>query len=227
MRRDNHREGKGQQPIRVMIVDDHGIVRLGLKSLLLSIPDISIVGEASDGSQCMELIPAAKPDIVLMDVRLPGKSGIEVCHDITASFPDIKVIILTSYDRKEYVQEAASAGARGYILKEIKTDKLVDALTRVMQGEVVYDAVLTNSILADLNHLASEREQLKTLTQAEIQVLQLLSVGKTNKEIANHMFLSEKTIRNYVSNVLNKLDLNNRTEAAAFAYRHHLDNEGV
>jgi DNA-binding NarL/FixJ family response regulator len=209
---------------RILLVDDHEVVRLGLKSLLERHPQFDVVGEASSAREAMEIINTTHPDVVVMDIRLPGTSGIEACEEITGRFPETKVIMLTSYAEDEMLFSAIRAGASGYILKQIGGEDLVRALEAVARGEAMLDPIVTQRVFQEVRRAVKEEEAsaFAHLSQQEKHVLLLVSEGKTNREIAKALFLGEGTVRNYVSSILSKLGVNNRAEAAAYAVQHNL-----
>jgi DNA-binding NarL/FixJ family response regulator len=210
---------------RVLIVDDHEVVRLGLRTLLNGHEDIIVVDEAAGADEAVRKTQQHNPDIIIMDIRMPGKNGIEACREILAYNPDMQVIMLTSYAEDEMLFDAISAGAVGYVLKQGGGDDLVRAIRRVGQGDALLDPAITQRVLARVR-LATRQEQAAAfgdLTEQELRVLGLVSEGRTNKEIARALFLGEGTVRNYVSSILSKLGLTNRAEAAAYAVRHNLD----
>jgi two-component system response regulator DevR len=209
---------------RILLVDDHEVVRLGLKALLERHPQFDVVGEASSAREAMEIVNNAHPDVVVMDIRLPGTSGIEVCEEITGRYPEIKVIMLTSYAEDEMLFSAIRAGASGYILKQIGGEDLVKALEAVGRGEAMLDPTVTQRVFQEVRRAVKEEEAsaFAHLSQQEKHVLLLVSEGKTNREIAKSLFLGEGTVRNYVSSILSKLGVNNRAEAAAYAVGHNL-----
>jgi len=209
---------------RIVIVDDHEVVRLGLRSLLDRHPDFEVVAEASNGREAIEKVDTHKPDVVVLDIRLPGMSGVEVCQQITARHPDIHVIMLTSYAEDEMLFAAIRAGAAGYVLKQIGGDDLTRAIEAVGRGEALLDPSLTQRVFEEVRKAQREEEAsaFAELTNQEMQVLQLVSEGRTNREIAEALYLGEGTVRNYVSNILGKLGVANRAEAAAYAVQHNL-----
>jgi DNA-binding NarL/FixJ family response regulator len=209
---------------RILLVDDHEVVRLGLKSLLERHPQFDVVGEASSAREAMEIVNNSHPDVVVMDIRLPGTSGIEACEEITGRYPEIKVIMLTSYAEDEMLFSAIRAGASGYILKQIGGEDLVRALEAVGRGEAMLDPTVTQRVFQEVRRAVKEEEAsaFAHLSQQEKHVLLLVSEGKTNREIAKALFLGEGTVRNYVSSILSKLSVNNRAEAAAYAVGHNL-----
>jgi two-component system response regulator DevR len=209
---------------RILIVDDHEVVRLGLRSLLDRHPDFEVVAEASNGREAIEKVDTYQPTVVVLDIRLPGMSGVEVCQQITEAHPEIKVIMLTSYAEDEMLFAAIRAGAAGYVLKQIGGDDLVRAIEAVGRGEALLDPSLTQRVFEEVRKAQREEEAsaFAELTNQEMQVLQLVSEGKTNREIAEALYLGEGTVRNYVSNILGKLGVANRAEAAAYAVQHNL-----
>jgi len=209
---------------RILLVDDHEIVRLGLKALLERQPHFEVVAEASTAREAVEKVEAFSPDVVVMDIRLPGGSGIEACEEIVERFPNSKVIMLTSYAEDEMLFQAIRAGAAGYVLKQIGGDDLVRAIEAVSRGEAMLDPAVTQRIFQEVRKAAKEEEAsaFSALTQQEKHVLLLVSEGKTNREIAKALFLGEGTVRNYVSSILSKLGVSNRAEAAAYAVEHNL-----
>lgn len=212
--------------MRIILVDDHEIVRLGLRTLLARYGQFEIVAEASDAPEALEMVALHRPDVVVMDIRLPGKNGVEATQEITELFPDVKVIMLTSYTDEDVLFDAIAAGASGYVLKQIGSDDLVKALERVGRGESLLDPAVTQKVFQRVRQSARKAEDAAfgALTDQEIHILALITEGMTNKEIAGRVFLSEKTVRNYVSSILAKLDLQSRAEAAAYAVRHHIAN---
>lgn len=209
---------------RILLVDDHEVVRLGLKSLLEHHPQFEVVGEAANAREAVEQVNRTHPDVVVMDIRLPGTSGIEACQEITITFPDTRVIMLTSYAEDEMLFSAIRAGASGYVLKQIGGEDLVRALEAIGRGEALIDTMLTQKVFEKVRQ-ADEKEKASAfvnLSQQEKHVLLLVSEGKTNREIAKSLFLGEGTVRNYVSSILDKLEVSNRAEAAAYAVQHNL-----
>jgi DNA-binding NarL/FixJ family response regulator len=209
---------------RILLVDDHEVVRLGLKALLEHHAQFTVVGEASTAKEAMEQVARLRPDIVLMDIRLPGASGIEACEEVVKSYPDTRVVMLTSYAEDEMLFSAIRAGASGYILKQIGGDDLIRALEAVGRGEAMLDPLVTQRVFKEVQRAVKEEEAsaFANLSQQERHVLMLVSEGKTNREIAKALFLGEGTVRNYVSSILSKLGVSNRAEAAAFAVEHNL-----
>lgn len=210
--------------LKIVIVDDHEVVRLGLRTLLERHPDFRIVGEAANAKEAVQKTLLLHPDVVVMDIRLPGGSGIEACRKIVEQVPEAKVIMLTSYAEDEMLFDAISAGASGYVLKQIGSDELIRAIETVGRGEALLDPALTQRVFARVREAArKEREEaFAELTEQELRVLAHIAEGKTNREIADALFLGEGTVRNYVSSILKKLGLTNRAEAAAYAVEHNL-----
>jgi DNA-binding NarL/FixJ family response regulator len=209
---------------RILLVDDHEVVRLGLKALLDRHPNFEVIGEAGSAREALEQVANLQPNVVVMDIRLPGTSGIEACEEIVQRFPDTKVIMLTSYAEDEMLFSAIRAGASGYILKQIGGEDLVRALDAVGRGEALLDPAVTQRVFQEVRKAVKEEEAsaFSHLSQQEKHVLLLVSEGKTNREIAKALFLGEGTVRNYVSSILSKLGVNNRAEAAAYAVEHNL-----
>jgi two-component system, NarL family, response regulator DevR len=209
---------------RILLVDDHEVVRLGLRSLLERHPQFDIIGEASSAREALEQVANNHPDVVVMDIRLPGTSGIEACEEITNRFPETRVLMLTSYAEDEMLFSAIRAGASGYVLKQIGGDELVRALEAVARGEALLDPAVTQRVFQEVRRAVKEEEAsaFAHLSQQEKHVLLLVSEGKTNREIAKSLFLGEGTVRNYVSSILSKLGVSNRAEAAAYAVEHNL-----
>ncbi|HEY5984280.1 MAG TPA: response regulator transcription factor [Anaerolineales bacterium] len=209
---------------KLLLVDDHEVVRLGLKSLLERHPQFEVVGEAGSAREALEQVAALKPDVVLMDIRLPGTSGIEACEEIVNKYPATRVIMLTSYAEDEMLFSAIRAGASGYILKQIGSTDLIKAIESVSRGEALLDPAVTQRVFQEVRRAVKEEEAsaFAHLSQQEKHVLLLVSEGKTNREIAKSLFLGEGTVRNYVSSILSKLGVNNRAEAAAYAVEHSL-----
>jgi DNA-binding NarL/FixJ family response regulator len=210
--------------LRILLVDDHEVVRLGLKSLIERHPGLEVVAEASAANEAVETAVKLKPDIVLMDIRLVGSSGIEACKQITEQLPQTKVIMLTSYAEDEMLFSAIRAGAVGYVLKQIGSADLVRTIEAAARGEATLDPTLTQRVFSEVRRSVQKEEMaaFNDLTPQEMQTLALVAEGRTNREIADALFLSEGTVRNYVSSILAKLRVSNRAEAAAYAVQHHL-----
>jgi two-component system response regulator DevR len=206
----------GDAAIRVFLLDDHEIVRRGLADLLETEPGITVVGEAGTAAEALNRIPAARPDVAVLDARLPDGSGIDVCRDIRSSMPAVRCVILTSYDDNDAVFAAVMAGAAGYLLKEIRGSSLVDAIRQVAAGKSLLDPSVTERLLARLRDGEPTDERLASLTDREREVLGLITEGMTNRQIGERLFLAEKTVKNYVSGLLAKLGMERRTQAAVF-----------
>jgi two-component system, NarL family, response regulator DevR len=210
--------------LRLLLVDDHEVVRLGLKALLQRYPQFEVAGEAGTAKDAIDLASKIKPNVVLMDIRLPGASGIEACEEITKADPIIKVIILTSYAEDEMLFSAIRAGASGYVLKQIGGEDLVKAIESVGRGEAMLDPSVTQRVFQEVRRAVKDEEAsaFANLSQQEKHVLMSVSEGRTNREIAKALYLGEGTVRNYVSSILSKLGVSNRAEAAAYAVEHNL-----
>jgi DNA-binding NarL/FixJ family response regulator len=210
-------------PIRVFLLDDHELVRRGIRDLLWAHDDLTVVGEASTAEEALREIPATDPDVAILDVRLrdgPAEmSGIEVCREIRSADPSVACIMLTSFADDEAVLAAVMAGASGYVLKQIHGVDLVNAVRRVAGGESLLDPGLAAKVLERFRQQASKPDPLAGLTPQERRILDYIAEGKTNRQIGAEMFLAEKTVKNYVSNLLSKLGMQRRSQAAAFAAR--------
>jgi len=205
--------------IRVFLLDDHEVVRRGLRELLEDAGDLEVVGEASTAAEALQRIPATRPDVAVLDVRLPDGDGVEVCREIRSSMDDVACLMLTSYTDDEALFEAIMAGAAGYVLKQIRGNELVEAIRTVASGQSLLDPVATARVLERLREGEVTDEKVASLTDQERKLLDLLAEGLTNREIAARMFLAEKTVKNYVSNLLTKMGMARRTEAAVYAAR--------
>lgn len=205
--------------IRVYLLDDHEVVRQGLRTLLEGAGDIEVVGESGSAVEATRRIPALRPDVAVLDGRLKDGTGIEVCREIRSQDPGIHALVLTSYDDDEALFSAIMAGASGYVLKEIKGTDLIDAVRQVAAGNSLIDPGLTARVLERLRHPTTPAPQLAGLTRQELTLLGLITEGLTNRQIGEQMFLAEKTVKNYVSNILAKLGLESRTQAAVMASR--------
>lgn len=213
------------QRIRILLVDDHAVVRLGLRALLESEQDMDVVGEAGNAQEAVRLASQLQPHIILLDIRLPDRSGIEVCREIRLRHPQIQVLMLTSYIEEELLTEAIAAGASGYILKQLSTDDLLHAIRTVRQGDAVLDPKVTKRLLEQVQRTQREmgNSAFHDLSPRELQILALVAQGKSNTDIAKDLMLSPITVRNHVSAILGKLQLSNRIEAAIFAVQHHIE----
>lgn len=212
------------QMLRLLIVDDHEVVRIGMRALLERHPTFTVVGEASTEEEAVAMAEELRPDIVLMDIRLAGGSGIEACQQIKERLPNTKVIMLTSFAEDELLFAAIRAGATGYLLKQIAGGEVIRAIEAAARGESMLDPMLTQRVFFEVRRSIKKEEAqaFQDLTSQERQVLLLIAEGRTNREIATDLYLSEGTVRNYVSSILSKLGVSNRAEAAAYAIKHHL-----
>jgi DNA-binding NarL/FixJ family response regulator len=210
--------------LRLLLVDDHEVVRVGMRALLERQPNYTVVGEAATEDEALAQALEHVPDIILMDIRLAGGSGIEACQKVKDVLPETKVIMLTSFAEDELLFAAIRAGASGYLLKQVGAGELIRAIDMASRGESMLDPSLTQRVFYEVRRSIQKEEAIafQDLTSQERQVLQLIAEGKTNREIASDLFLSEGTVRNYVSSILSKLNVSNRAEAAAYAIKHHL-----
>ena len=213
-----------ERRLRLLVVDDHEVVRQGLVALLARRSEFEIVAQAGSVAESIALAALHEPDLVIMDVRLPDGSGVEACREIRAARPETRVVMLTSYPDEEAVLSAIIAGASGYLLKQIRGRDLISALESVGRGESLLDPAVTEKVLERVRQMAGGGavDELAGLTTQERKILLLVADGMTNKEIAAEVFLSDKTVKNYVSSILSKLDLQRRTQAAAFVAKRHL-----
>jgi two-component system, NarL family, response regulator DevR len=202
---------------RVFLLDDHEVVRRGLRELFESEEDLTVVGEAATAQEALARVPASRPDVAVLDVRLPDGDGVEVCRDLRSAMPELKCLMLTSYADDEALFSAILAGASGYVLKQIRGSDLVSAVRRVAAGESLLDPALTRQVMERLRGESVEDERLARLTAQERNILELIADGKTNRQIADDLYLAEKTVKNYVSNLLSKMGFARRTEAAVYA----------
>jgi DNA-binding NarL/FixJ family response regulator len=205
--------------LRVLLVDDHEVVRQGLRALLESNETIDVVGEAGTAADAVRRVGYDGPDVVVMDVRLPDGSGVDACREIRSRWPDIRVLMLTSYADEEALVAAIMAGAAGYVLKRINSEELVRSVQRVGRGESLLDPEMTERLFRKIRGEAEEDPLLARLSPQERKILDLIAAGMNNREIAEELYLAEKTVKNYVSNLLGKLEMKRRSEAAAYAAR--------
>ena len=215
--------------IRVLVCDDQWIVCEGLEAILNADPDIDVVGIAHDGAEALELIPQLNPDVVLMDLKMPGMNGVRATHHITQNFPHVKVLVLTTYGADEWVLDAIRSGAAGYLLKGTPRDALIAAVKGTAAGETHVDPAVAGQLFHQIAHAPApppSQAIVDALSQRELDVLRLLARGLTNPEIAQRLFLSEGTVRNYVSAILTKLEVADRTQAAVLALRYGLADLG-
>ncbi|MFZ6003009.1 MAG: response regulator [Actinomycetota bacterium] len=203
---------------RVFLLDDHEVVRRGVRELIEAEDDMAVVGEAGTAEEATGRIPATSPNVAVLDVRLPDGDGIEVCRDIRSKHPEIACIMLTSFADDEAVYAAIMAGAAGYVLKQVRGSDLIDAIRRVAAGESLLDPQVTTRLLERLRHQGAD-DELAVLSEQERKILDLIAEGLTNRQIGERMYLAEKTVKNYVSNLLSKLGMSRRTEAAVYAAR--------
>jgi two-component system, NarL family, response regulator DevR len=207
----------GAMSIRVFLLDDHDLVREGVRSLLEAGGDIEVVGEAATAQEALTRIPLAKPDVAILDVRLEDGSGIEVCRDIRSLMPDLICLMLTSYADDEALYASVMAGAAGYILKQVKARDLIEDVKKVAGGSSLIDPRAVARVVERLSNPPKTNPQLRALSPQEARILDLVAEGQTNRQIGEAMFLSEKTVKNYMSSLLAKLKMNSRTEAAIYA----------
>jgi len=208
--------------IRVFLLDDHEVVRRGVRDLLESEGDVVVVGEASTAAEAMARVPAVRPDVAVLDVRLPDGDGVSVCRDLRSQFPDLACLMLTSFADDEALFDSILAGASGYVLKQVRGADILGAVRTVAAGGSLLDPGTTARVMQRLRDQATATDPLAGLSEQERKVLELIGEGLTNRQIGERMFLAEKTVKNYVSNVLAKLGMERRTQAAAFVAR--LDN---
>lgn len=210
--------------IRIIVADDHSVVRAGLKALLERQGHFRVIGEAGTGEEAIQIAQELKPDVAVLDIRMPGISGIEACRKITETVSSCKVIMLTSYAEDELLMAAIQAGAAGYVLKRIGDNELVQAVERVSRGEGMLDPAMTASVFSEVRkaNQAQQAAAFSDLTPQELAVLSLVAQGMTNRQIALTLYLGEGTVRNYVSSVLSKIGASNRAEAAAYAVKHNI-----
>lgn len=211
--------------VKILIVDDHEMVRIGLATILKREPSFQIVGEAGSADECLAMVGKFHPDVVVMDIRMPERSGIGACREITANFPDTHVLMLTSFADEDAVMDSIIAGAKGYVLKQIGSKALTEAIQKVVNGESLIDPTMIQKVMERIRQ--SQKSPLETLTEKEKVILHLIAEGKTNKEIAEIVFLSEKTVRNYVSNILQKLNLSHRSQAAVYVVKKGLQRNNL
>lgn len=214
-----------KETIRLVLVDDHEVVRMGLLTLLEDLVWVEVVGEAGSAEEALVVTKAQQPDVVLMDINLPGESGIDACRKITSQFPQTRVIMLTSFSDDALIFKALQAGASGYVLKQLGTDSLISALEAVRGGNAALDPQVTRQVIEQIRKDEGIRQAaaFRDLSPREMEVLAQVAKGLSNNEIGEVLNLSEKTVRNHVSAILAKLDLNNRIEAATFAVRHDIE----
>jgi two-component system response regulator DevR len=216
---------KENEKLRVLLVDDHEVVRLGLLTLLEDVSWVEVMGEAGSASEAVSAVAELSPDVVIMDIRMPGGSGLEACQQITKQWPQVKVIMLTSYADDDLIFRALQAGASGYVLKQVGNRSLIDALGAVRRGEALLDPAVTQKVISRVREAERARQAaaFRELSDREMEILAQVARGKSNAQIAGSLSLAEKTVRNHVSAILLKLGLSNRVEAATYAVRHGID----
>ena len=205
------------ETIRIFLLDDHEVVRRGVRDLLEAEDDLEVVGEAGTAEEALTRIPPTRPDVAILDVRLPDGDGVEVCREVRSRHPEVQCLILTSCSDDEALFQAIMAGAAGYLLKQIRGNELVDGIRRVAAGQSLLDPAVTERVLARLRSPAESDERIARLTNQERKILDLIAEGMTNRQIAEQVFLAEKTVKNYVSSLLLKLGMERRTQAAVYA----------
>lgn len=208
--------------MKVFLCDDHRLFREGLRKILELESDIKIVGEASDGEEAIKMIKKTRPDIVIMDIGMPGMDGVSATYKIRKEGPRINIIILTVYQDEPHIFEAIKAGAIGYLLKDISSDELIEAIRRVYKGEALIQPSIAPKLLKEFTVLSKKKADGQTyigLTERENEILKLITLGNSNKEIASKLYISEKTVKNHISNIFQKLHVNSRTQAALYALR--------
>jgi two-component system nitrate/nitrite response regulator NarL len=213
-------------PLRILLVDDHILFRTGVRAVLASRSDLEVVGEAGDGLEAVELTRQTMPDVILMDIKMPGCDGLEATRRIKQEMPYVKVFMLTVSDSDEHLFEALKSGAQGYLIKDLKAQQLLDALEGVARGEAAFSGVIATKILREFEKVGSGTgrglETVEPLTEREIEVLQSVAEGKSNREIAQALVIAESTVKNHLRNILGKLHLQNRIQAAVYAVRQGL-----
>ncbi|WP_327092491.1 response regulator transcription factor [Nonomuraea sp. NBC_01738] len=213
--------------IRVFLLDDHEVVRRGVASLLEAEDDLEVIGEAGTAQSAIARIPALMPDVAVLDVRLPDGSGVDVCREVRSRVPELRCLMLTSYADDDALFEAVMAGAAGYVLKQIHGSDLVGAVRTVASGQSLLDPQTTAAMLTRLREQAGRKDPLQALSEQERHILELIGEGLTNRQIGERLYLAEKTVKNYVSNLLSKLNMQRRTQAAAMAARLKAGNQGT
>ncbi len=213
-------KSSGSEPVRVLIVDDQALIRQALKTLLDLESGIEVVGEAADGIEALELIPDARPDVALVDVRMPRMDGVELVRRLAEDHPRVAAVVLTTFDDDEYVFEGLRAGARGYLLKDTVSGELVSAIEKASRGEVFLGGPVASKVVSELRRVTggtAKQGPSGALSERELEVLKLVAAGFSNREIAKALYITEGTVKNHISNVLRKLDLRDRTQAAFYA----------
>jgi DNA-binding NarL/FixJ family response regulator len=211
--------------ISVFLLDDHEVVRRGVKDLLESEPDIRVVGEASTGAEAIARVPAAQPDVAVLDVRLPDGDGVSVCRELRSLMPQLSCLMLTSFADDEALYDAVLAGASGYVLKQIRGSDLINAVRTVAAGGSLIDPEMTAQVMQRMRNQVAKKDPLAGLTEQEKRILELIGEGLTNRQIGERMFLAEKTVKNYVSALFAKLGMERRTQAAVFSTKVQQDSD--
>lgn len=217
--------GVADQQIKVFLLDDHEVVREGIRALLQDQPDIDVIGEGATATQALARVPALRPDVAILDVRLPDGNGVEVCRELRARMPGLACIMLTSFADDEALLQAVMAGAAGYLLKDVRGSGIIEAVRTVASGKSLLDPTATARLLDRLREDAARKDPLAALTAQERQVLDLIGDGLTNRQIGQRLFLAEKTVKNYISSIFTKLGLQRRTQAAILATQLRLEHE--
>ncbi len=212
-------QAPGQPDIKVFLLDDHEIVRRGVREMLETEPDITVIGEAGTAESALARIPALMPDVAVLDVRLPDGDGVTVCREIRSRYPEIACLMLTSFGDDEALFDAIMAGAAGYVLKQIRGTDLVGAVRTVAAGQSMLDPGAATKVMARMREAADRKDPLAGLTEQERKILELIGEGLTNRQIGERMYLAEKTVKNYISGLFAKLGMERRTQAAAYATR--------
>lgn len=208
--------------IKVMIVDDHPVVRAGIADILGLEDDIVVIAEAADGQEAIEKVKKHNPDLVLMDMQMPNMGGVEAINSIREFNKQVKFIILTTYKNEDFVFDGVNAGARGYLLKDAEPDELIDAIQRVYRGESLIDSSMITKVLDRFSLITSSKSRAHNLTNREVEVLELIANGASNKDIAAALFISEKTVKTHITHIFKKLQVNDRTKAVTKAIRRHI-----
>jgi DNA-binding NarL/FixJ family response regulator len=219
--------GEGQESLKVLIVDDHALFRRGLQMVLEQEPDIEVVGEAADGQEAIDKAQELMPDVMLMDIRMPKRSGIEAAEEIKDLMPHIKILMLTISDEEADLYDAIKAGATGYLLKEISTDEVATAIRAVADGQSQISPSMASKLLTEFKSMIQRTDERRLvpaprLTDRELEVLKLVATGMNNRDIAKELFISENTVKNHIRNILEKLQLHSRMEAVVYAVREKL-----
>lgn len=210
------------EEIQILLADDHALIRDGLKKILSMEPGFRIIGEAVNGKEAVELSLQLTPDIILMDINMPVMNGIEAAKQVKNNQPGIGIIALTIHDDEEYVSELINSGVSGYTLKDINSEELVETIKKVFKGESVFHPDITRKLLGEFRRMAGDYKGRPNLTARELEILEHVTLGANNREIAGNLFISEKTVKNHLTNIFKKIDVNHRTQAALYALKHKL-----